>query len=144
MFCPERRKWDQNQKFTPLSETTSIPPLSYGSPPRVSYCSHSQGLKGYFWGLLFSLHHMEYLASIPSSLLSCKYRLLVRYLNLAVSLSIRCFLFAKSSHFERQVNSFEIYPFFACYKMRPIQILASKTLLVYFASVTVSANGEYM
>ena len=25
LFCPERPKWDQNQKFTPLSETTSIP-----------------------------------------------------------------------------------------------------------------------
>ena len=24
-FCPEHSKWDQNPKFTPLSETTSIP-----------------------------------------------------------------------------------------------------------------------
>ena len=24
-FCPEHPKWDQNRKFTPLSETTSIP-----------------------------------------------------------------------------------------------------------------------
>ena len=24
-FCPEHPKWDQNPKFTPLSETTSIP-----------------------------------------------------------------------------------------------------------------------
>ena len=24
-FCPEHPKWDQNLKFTPLSETTSIP-----------------------------------------------------------------------------------------------------------------------
>ena len=24
-FCPERPKWDQNQKFAPRSETTSIP-----------------------------------------------------------------------------------------------------------------------
>ena len=73
-----------------------------------------------------------------------KYRRFSKILKLAVSLSIRYFLFAKSSHFERQVNSCEIYPFLACCKMRPIQILASKTLLVYFASVTVSANGEYM
>ena len=26
-FCPKHPKWDQNPKFTPLSETTSIPPL---------------------------------------------------------------------------------------------------------------------
>ena len=26
-FCPEHPKWDQNPKFTPLSETTSIPTL---------------------------------------------------------------------------------------------------------------------
>ena len=37
-FCPEHPKWDQNPKFTPLSETTSIPthficgvPLAPGS-----------------------------------------------------------------------------------------------------------------
>ena len=24
-FCPEHLKWDQNPKFTPLRETTSIP-----------------------------------------------------------------------------------------------------------------------
>ena len=34
MFCPEHPKWDQNPKFTPLRETTSIPALSNGSPPR--------------------------------------------------------------------------------------------------------------
>ena len=33
-FCPEHPKWDQNPKFTPLSETTSIPtPFIYGVPP---------------------------------------------------------------------------------------------------------------
>ena len=26
-FCPKHPKWDQHPKFTPLSETTSIPPL---------------------------------------------------------------------------------------------------------------------
>ena len=30
--CPEHPKWDKKPKFTPLSETTSIPPLSYGIP----------------------------------------------------------------------------------------------------------------
>ena len=28
-FCSEHIKWNQNPKFTPLSETTSIPSLSY-------------------------------------------------------------------------------------------------------------------
>ena len=33
-FCPEHPKWDQNPKFTPLSETTSIPtPFMCGVPP---------------------------------------------------------------------------------------------------------------
>ena len=29
-FCPEHPRRDQNPKFVPLSETKSIPPLSYG------------------------------------------------------------------------------------------------------------------
>ena len=34
-FCPEHPKRDQNPKFTPLSETTSIPtPFICGFPPR--------------------------------------------------------------------------------------------------------------
>ena len=33
-FCPEHPKWDQILKFTPLSETKSIPPLFiWDSPP---------------------------------------------------------------------------------------------------------------
>ena len=33
-FCPEHPKWDQNPKFTPLSEATSIPtPFICGFPP---------------------------------------------------------------------------------------------------------------
>ena len=33
-FCPEHPKWDQNLKFIPLSEPTSIPfPFHMGSPP---------------------------------------------------------------------------------------------------------------
>ena len=33
-FCPEHPKWDQNRKFTPLSETTSIPAFFiWESPP---------------------------------------------------------------------------------------------------------------
>ena len=37
-FCPEHPKWDQNPKFIPLSETTSIPPLSYAeSPPGAAF-----------------------------------------------------------------------------------------------------------
>ena len=32
-FCLEHPKWHQRPKFTPLSETTSIPLLSYGSAP---------------------------------------------------------------------------------------------------------------
>ena len=33
-FCPEHPKWDQNLKFTPLSETTSIPThFICGVPP---------------------------------------------------------------------------------------------------------------
>ena len=36
-FCPEHPKWDQNPKFTPLSETTSIPtPFICGVPLRYS------------------------------------------------------------------------------------------------------------
>ena len=32
-FCPEHPKWDQNPKFIPLSETTSIPtPFICGVP----------------------------------------------------------------------------------------------------------------
>ena len=35
MFCPEHPKRDQNPKFTPLSETPSIPtPFIYRVPPR--------------------------------------------------------------------------------------------------------------
>ena len=38
-FCPEHPKWDHNPKFTPLSETTSIPtPFICRVPPR---CYHS-------------------------------------------------------------------------------------------------------
>ena len=39
--CPEHPKWDQNQKFTPLSETTSIPaPFIWDSTPGLStWCS---------------------------------------------------------------------------------------------------------
>ena len=34
VFCQEHPKRDQNPKFTPLSETTSIPtPFTYGVPP---------------------------------------------------------------------------------------------------------------
>ena len=34
VFCPEHPKRDQNLKFTPLSETTSIPaPFIWESPP---------------------------------------------------------------------------------------------------------------
>ena len=37
VFCPEDPKWDQNLKFTPLSETTSIPtPFICGVPPPPS------------------------------------------------------------------------------------------------------------
>ena len=32
-FCPEHPKWDQNPKFTPLSETTSIPTHFIGGVP---------------------------------------------------------------------------------------------------------------
>ena len=33
-FSPENPKWDQNPKFAPLSETTSIPtPFILGVPP---------------------------------------------------------------------------------------------------------------
>ena len=40
-FCPEHPKWDQNPKFTPLSETMSIPSLSYAesSPLRGQQCT---------------------------------------------------------------------------------------------------------
>ena len=37
-LCPEDPKRDQNPKFTPPSDTTSIPVSSYGSsPPRALY-----------------------------------------------------------------------------------------------------------
>ena len=40
VFCPENPKEDQNPKFTPLSETTSIPaPFIYGVPPG-NHCFH--------------------------------------------------------------------------------------------------------
>ena len=32
-FCSEHPKWDQNPKFTPLSEMTSIPPFHVRIPP---------------------------------------------------------------------------------------------------------------
>ena len=36
-FCPEHPKWDQNPKFTTLSETTSIPtPFMWESPREFS------------------------------------------------------------------------------------------------------------
>ena len=36
-FCPEHPKWDQNPKFIPLSETTSIPThFIFGVPPPVT------------------------------------------------------------------------------------------------------------
>ena len=53
VFCPEHPKRDQNLKFTPLSETTSIPaPFIWESPPgsaetlpsdsKTLYSSHPQ------------------------------------------------------------------------------------------------------
>ena len=36
-FCPEHPKWDQNPKFTPLSEGTSIPTPYAQLPPRETY-----------------------------------------------------------------------------------------------------------
>ena len=44
-FCPEHPKWDQNPKFTPLSETTSIPTRFISVHPPgfnvrwIKYCS---------------------------------------------------------------------------------------------------------
>ena len=35
-FSSEHPKWDLNPKFTPPTETTSIPPLSYASPPGLA------------------------------------------------------------------------------------------------------------
>ena len=35
VFCPEHPKLDQNLKFTPLSETTSIPAPFTWEPPRI-------------------------------------------------------------------------------------------------------------
>ena len=37
-FCPEYSKWDQNPKFTPLSETTSIPTPSICRAPPPGAC----------------------------------------------------------------------------------------------------------
>ena len=43
-FCPEHPKWDQNPKFTTLSETTSIPTtFIYGvpsPPPRGGWLAY--------------------------------------------------------------------------------------------------------
>ena len=36
-FYPEHPKWDQNQKFTPLSEATSIPVTFRPSPSQKLY-----------------------------------------------------------------------------------------------------------
>ena len=41
-FDPEHPKWDQNPKFTPLRETTSIPaPFIWESPPLPSGCNNA-------------------------------------------------------------------------------------------------------
>ena len=37
-FCPEHPKWDQNPKFTPLSETTSIPTTFICRVPPLPGC----------------------------------------------------------------------------------------------------------
>ena len=47
VFCPQHPKRHQNLQFTPLSETTIIPALSYGSPP-----TH---LLGFRFQIMFSI-----------------------------------------------------------------------------------------
>ena len=42
-FCPEHPKWDQNPKFTTLSEATSIPTLSYAESPPPGFDSPISG-----------------------------------------------------------------------------------------------------
>ena len=41
-FCPEHPKWDRNPKFTPLSETTSIPAAFIWGPPPPGYLFSSK------------------------------------------------------------------------------------------------------
>ena len=54
VVCPENPKRDQNQKFSPLSETTSIPsPFIYGvpPPPRGGRLSGARFLREFSGGL---------------------------------------------------------------------------------------------
>ena len=67
-FCPEQPKWDQNPKFTPLSETTSIPntficgfPLS---PFPGLYCP---GVDGSWVNCWFSSLFWEIFPRLPLS-----------------------------------------------------------------------------
>ena len=48
-FCPEHTKWDQNLKFTPLSETTSIP-----TPFVCRVSPLPPGNLSQFWGRLLA------------------------------------------------------------------------------------------
>ena len=55
-FCPEHPKWDQNPKFTPLSETTSIPAsFKWKSSPGVIFSSldarkqNNRQLQAFHW-----------------------------------------------------------------------------------------------
>ena len=45
-FCPEHPKWDQNPKFTPLSETTSFPaPFLWESTPGFNFCASTKSYR---------------------------------------------------------------------------------------------------
>ena len=49
-FCPEHPKWDQNPKFTLLSETTSIPtPFIWGVPPPPKKKCFNFAVKSLIW-----------------------------------------------------------------------------------------------
>ena len=40
VFCPEKLKWDQNLKFTPLSEMANIPAPFFWEPPPSMHAHH--------------------------------------------------------------------------------------------------------
>ena len=73
VFCPEHPKGDQNPKFIPLNETTSIPALFIWDPP--------PGI-GILWWELVTLFFTSYTNDIVSQLdLSCFYSLVKKIIK---------------------------------------------------------------
>ena len=74
VFCPEHPKGDQNPKFIPLNETTSIPALFIWGPPPPGI--------GILWWELITLVFTSYTNDIVSQLdLSCFYSLVKKIIK---------------------------------------------------------------